>query len=333
MSKQIKLLDQLRIAIRTRHYSYRTEQAYVMWTKQYIRFHNIQHPQNLNETDVSQFLSHLAVHRRVAPNTQNQALNALVFLYRNVLDSPLQEIKHIKRAAGPQKLPIVLSQDEIGRLLQQLPYPHWLLAALMYGSGLRLMEALRLRVKDFDFQYRAIRVIQGKGRKDRVVTLPDTLIAQIKQQLVHAEMVHQKDLADGFGRTILPYALERKYPNAAISFQWQFVFPANKRSKHPQSNKISRHHIHEQTLQRAIKKAVIQANICKPASSHSLRHSFATHLLERGADIRTVQEQLGHADVRTTQIYTHVLQRGGRGVISPLNDIFTEHAMSNQNET
>jgi len=324
MSKPLKLLDQVKQAIRVRHYSYRTEQSYVMWVKQYIRFHNIQHPQNLDESDVSKFLTHLAINRRVAPSTQNQALNALVFLYRYVLESPLQEIKQVKRASGKQKLPVVLNQNEIRTLLKHLPHPHWLLAALMYGSGLRLMEVLRLRVKDFDFQYRAIRVMQGKGRKDRIVTLPDNLISHIKQQIEYSRMIHNKDIDDGFGKTILPYALDRKYPNAATSIEWQFVFPGKNRSKHPQSNQVSRYHIHEQTLQRAIKNALRKAGINKTASSHSLRHSFATHLLERGADIRTVQEQLGHSDIRTTQIYTHVLQRGAGAVISPLNGILDD---------
>lgn len=317
----MKLMDQLKQAIRVRHYSYRTGQAYSMWVRHYIHFHKLKHPKNLNETDVSAFLTHLAISRRVAPNTQNQALNALVFLYRHVLDQPLQEIKQVKRASGKQKLPVVLDQNEIRALLENLPHPHWIIAAVMYGSGLRLMEALRLRIKDIDFTYRAIRVVQGKGGKDRVVTLPDHLINHLKKQIEFARMLHDKDIQDGFGRTILPYALEKKYPNAAASFHWQLVFPARNRSQHPQSGRISRYHIHEQTLQRAIKKALVSAKISKPASSHSLRHSFATHLLERGADIRTVQEQLGHADVRTTQIYTHVLQRGAGAVISPLNDI------------
>lgn len=321
MPGQIKLMDQLKQAIRVRHYSYRTEQAYSMWVRNFIHFHQLQHPKTLSEKDVSTFLTHLAVNKRVAPNTQNQALNALVFLYRHVLEQPLEEIKQIKRASGKQKLPVVLDQNEIRRLLENLNHPHWLLAALMYGSGLRLMEALRLRVKDLDFTYRAIRVVQGKGGKDRVVTLPDNLINHLKKQVEYARLLHEKDLEDGFGKTILPYALERKYPNASGSFHWQLVFPARKRSQHPQSGRISRYHIHEQTLQRAIKNALRSAHIDKPASSHSLRHSFATHLLERGADIRTVQEQLGHSDVRTTQIYTHVLKRGAGAVVSPLNDI------------
>jgi integron integrase len=321
MSKPLKLMDQLRQAIRALHYSYRTEQAYSMWVRHYIHFHQLQHPKNLCESDVSAFLTHLAINRQVAPNTQNQALNALVFLYKHVLDQPLDEIKQVKRASGKQKLPVVLDQNEIRRLLENLNHPHWLLPALMYGSGLRLMEALRLRVKDLDFNYRAIRVMRGKGGKDRVVTLPDNLIDHLEKQIDYARLLHNKDLKDGYGHTILPYALERKYPNAAASFHWQLVFPARNRSKHPQSGKISRYHIHEQSLQRAIKNGLKKASIAKPASSHSLRHSFATHLLERGADIRTVQEQLGHSEVRTTQIYTHVLKRGAGGVVSPLNDI------------
>jgi len=204
MSKPLKLLDLARQAIKVRHYSYRTEQAYIMWIKQYIRFHNLQHPQNLDESDVAKFLTYLAIHRHVAPNTQNQALSALMFLYRPVLEQPLKEIKHIQQASGKQKLPIVLDQNEVRQLLANLAYPHWLLAGLMYGSGLRLMEALRLRVKDLDFKYRAIRVMQGKGRKDRVVTLPDNLIGHLKQQIEHVKMLHQKDIEDGFGRTILP---------------------------------------------------------------------------------------------------------------------------------
>lgn len=329
MSKPVKLLDQLRQTIRVRHYSYRTEQAYVMWVTQYIRFHNLQHPQNLDESDIAAFLTYLAVHRNVAPNTQNQALNALVFLYKHVLDSPLKDLPTIKRASGKQKLPVVLTQQEIKALLKNLPYPYWIIAAIMYGSGLRLMEAMRLRIKDLDFQYRVIHVVDGKGGKDRVVTFPDHLVEHLKQQIEHARLLHKKDLEDGFGKTILPYALERKYPNAAASFNWQLVFPANKRSEHPQTKQISRYHIHEQSVQRAVKRGIRAAGIEKPATSHSLRHSFATHLLERGADIRTVQEQLGHTDIRTTQIYTHVLQRGAGCVVSPLNDVFGMEPMDN----
>lgn len=224
MAKPVKLLDQLRHVIRVRHYSYRTEQAYVLWATHFIRFHNLQHPKNLDESDVASFLTYLAVHRRVSPSTQNQALNALVFLYKHVLESPLQEIPTVKRASGKQKLPVVLTQQEVKLLLKNLPYPYWIIAAIMYGSGLRLMEALRLRIKDLDFKYRVIRVVNGKGGKDRVVTFPDHLVDHIKQQIEHVRLLHDKDLADGFGKTILPYALERKYPNASATFHWQLLF-------------------------------------------------------------------------------------------------------------
>ncbi len=321
MSKPPKILDQLRHSIRARHYSYRTEQAYVMWVKQYILYHNCKHPNEMSESEVSAFLSHLAIARKVAPSTQNQALNALVFFYKNTIRKPLASIENIQHSKTPRKLPVVLTQQEISSLLKQLEYPHWLLAALMYGSGLRLMEALRLRVKDFDFNYRTISVYQGKGRQNRIVTLAEELIPPISAQIEHAKTLHSKDLEDGYGRAELPFALARKNPNAATNIQWQYVFPSYKRSSHPQTGAVGRHHVHEQSLQRAVKKAIVKAKIAKPASCHSLRHSFATHLLLRGADIRTVQEQLGHADIKTTQIYTHVLQRGGHAVISPLKDI------------
>jgi integron integrase len=242
-----------------------------------------------------------------------------VFLYKVVLDRPLGEIQGAIRAKKPQRLPVVLTADEVRGVLQQLSGTHWLVACLLYGSGLRLMEAIRLRVKDLDFDHRAILVRQGKGAKDRVVTLPDGLIDPLKQHLGHVRMLHDKDLADGFGAVYLPYALERKYPNAPREWHWQYLFPSGKRSMDPRASAERRHHIDETCIQKAIKVAVRKADIKKPASCHRLRHSFATHLLERGMDIRTVQEQLGHKDVRTTQIYTHVIQRGGNAVVSPLN--------------
>lgn len=232
----MKLMDQLKQAIRVRHYSYRTEQAYSMWVRHYIHFHKLQHPSKLDESHVAAFLTHLAINRRVAPNTQNQALNALVFLYKHVLTKPLEDIPHVKRANRKQKLPVVLEQNEVRRLLENLSHPHWLLAALMYGSGLRLMESLRLRVKDIDFTYRAIKVVNGKGGKDRIVTLPDNLITHLQKQIEYARLIHNKDLEDGFGQTILPYALARKYPNAAATFYWQLVFPARNRSGHYPKN-------------------------------------------------------------------------------------------------
>ena len=316
-----KLLDQLATAIRIRNYSYRTEQAYAMWVKQYIRFHNLKHPAEMAEAEVAAFLNHLTLEKNVAPNTQNQALNALNFLYTHVLGQPLESVHGIVRSKKSKKLPIVLDKDEIRQLFRELDPPYWLLTGLMYGSGLRLMEALRLRVKDIDFQYKAIVVRDGKGGKDRVVTLPEELIDPLKLQLEQTRFLHEKDLADGFGRVELPFALNRKWPNANVDFQWQYVTPSQVRSINPRTGDTGRHHVHEQSMQRQFKAAVKRAQIKKHATCHTLRHSFATHLLERGADIRTVQEQLGHSDIRTTQIYTHVLQRGGNAVLSPLSQI------------
>jgi integron integrase len=314
-------LEQVRNAIRVRHYSIRTEQAYVEWIRRFILYHGKRHPAELRESDVSGFLSYLAVNRNVAASTQNQALNALVFLYRNVLGRPLGNTIDGVRARKPKRLPVVLTQEEVRQLLRYLDGNHWLPACLLYGSGLRLMECLRLRVKDLDFGHRAILVRDGKGGKDRVVTLPDEIIQPLQRHLESVRNTHEKDLQDGFGKVYLPHALARKYPNAASEWGWQYVFPASKRSIDPRSGVERRHHLDESSLQKAVKAAVRKAGIHKPASCHSLRHSFATHLLERGMDIRTVQEQMGHKDVRTTQIYTHVLQRGGNAVVSPLGGV------------
>ncbi len=314
-------LEEVRAAVRLRHYSIRTEKTYLDWIVRYIRFHGKRHPRELGEAHVAEFLSHLAVRRRVTASTQNQALSALAFMYRFVLDRPLGEIPGIVRAKAPQRLPVVLTQEEVSRLLRNIDTPHWLPVCLMYGSGLRLMETARLRVKDVDFDHRAIVVRDGKGGKDRVVTLPDALLEPLARQIEGVRLVHGKDLADGFGEVALPYALAKKYPGAGRTEMWQYVFPARRRSLDPRSGVERRHHIDESALQRAVKHAVRKAGIEKPASCHTLRHSFATHLLERGMDIRTVQEQLGHKDVRTTQIYTHVLKRGGAGVLSPLGQV------------
>ncbi|HEX7081011.1 MAG TPA: integron integrase [Gammaproteobacteria bacterium] len=314
-------LDQVRAAIRVRHYSPRTEKSYIDWIVRYIRFHGMRHPRDLGEPEVAAFLSHLAIQREVTSSTQNQALSALVFLYRAVLERPLGGIPGIVRAKQPQRLPVVLTQQEVARLLRCLDTPYWLPACLMYGSGLRLMEAVRLRVKDVDFDHRAIVVRDGKGGKDRVVTLPDELIEALRRQIEGVKLVHGKDLADGFGEVALPRALAVKYPNAGRMLAWQYVFPARTRSVDPRSGVTRRHHIDASAVQRAVKHAIRKAGIEKPASCHTLRHSFATHLLERGMDIRTVQEQLGHEDVRTTQIYTHVLKRGGSAVLSPLGQV------------
>ncbi len=319
--EQSPFLNRVREVIRARHYSIRTEQSYTQWVKRFILFHGKRHPKELGENEVVAFLTHLAVKRQVSPSTQNQALNALVFLYRHVLDQPLGDIIGAVRAKRPERLPVILTRTEVRQLFANLDGPHWLPACLLYGSGLRLMECLRLRVKDLDFDHRAITVRCGKGGKDRVVTLPDPCIKPLKQQLAQVCKLHNKDLQDGFGAVWLPHALARKYPRAATELGWQYVFPATKRSVDPRSGVTRRHHLDDSCLQRAIKLAVRKAGITKPASCHTLRHCFATHLLERGMDIRTVQEQLGHKDIRTTQIYTHVLQRGGNAVVSPLADV------------
>jgi len=318
---QSPFLNRVRQVIRTRQYSIRTEQSYTQWVKRFILFHDKRHPKDMGETEVAAFMTHLAVNRHVAPATQNQALNALVFLYRHVLDRPLGDILGAVRAKRPERLPVILTRTEVRQIFAHLDGPHWLPACLLYGSGLRLMECLRLRVKDLDFDHRAITVRGGKGGKDRVVTLPDPCIEPLKQQLALVRRLHNKDLQDGYGAVWLPHALARKYPRAASEFGWQYLFPASKRSVDPRSGATRRHHLDESCLQRAVKLAVRKAGITKPASCHTLRHCFATHLLERGMDIRTVQEQLGHKDIRTTQIYTHVLQRGGNAVVSPLADV------------
>ena len=319
MNTSSPFLNEVIAAIRVRHYSIRTEKTYVGWIRRFILFHGKRHPAGMGATEVGEFLTHLAVAGNVAASTQNQALNALVFLYKAVLDRPLGDLHGVIRAKKPQRLPVVLSREEISGLLRHLEGSHWLAACLMYGSGLRLMECVRLRVMDIDFDHQAITVRGGKGAKDRVVTLAGSLTDTLKRHLSSVRNIHAKDLADGYGEVWLPHALARKYPNAAREWGWQYVFPASRRSTDPRSGIIRRHHLDESSLQRAVKIAVRKAGIRKPASCHTLRHSFATHLLERGMDIRTVQEQLGHKDLRTTQLYTHLLRRGGNAVVSPLD--------------
>jgi integron integrase len=296
----------------------RTEKSYVAWIVRYIRFNGNRHPTEMAEAEVASFLSHLAVARDVAASTQNQALNALTFLYRAVLGRPLGHIGGVVRAKRPERLPTVLNTDEIAAFLRAIDIDYWLIACLMYGSGLRLMEAVRVRVKDLDFEHRAVIVRGGKGGKDRVVTLPDELIVPLRRQLQRSRLFHERDLAEGLGDVYLPNALARKYPGAGRQWHWQYVFPSRTRSVDPRGGIERRHHVAEAAVQKAVKLALRKAGIEKPASCHTLRHSFATHLLERGMDIRTVQEQLGHSDIRTTQIYTHVLKRGGAAVLSPL---------------
>jgi integron integrase len=316
------LLARVRAAIRVRHYSIRTESTYVDWIRRFILFHGKRHPSDMGEAQVSEFLSHLAVAGNVSASTQNQALNALVFLYKVVLERPLGEFTGVVRAKKPQRLPVVLTLEEVGRFLQHLKEPYWLIGCLQYGSGLRLLESVRLRVKDVDFEHRAILVRDGKGGKDRVVTLPDELLVPLERHLANRKTLFERDLAAGLGTVYLPYALARKYPNAATEWGWQYVFVSGEYSEDPRAGVRRRHHVNESNVQRAVRLAMRKAGITKPASCHTLRHSFATHLLERGADIRTVQEQLGHVDVRTTQIYTHVIKRGGLAVKSPISSVF-----------
>jgi integron integrase len=316
-----RLLEQVRQQIRLRNYSIRTETIYAEWVKRYIRFHKYRHPLEMGAAEVEAFLTHLAVVRNVAAATQNQALAALLFLYKEVLKVELPWLEGVVRAKKPLHLPVVLTRDEAARVLAEMSGVQALVANLLYGSGLRLLEALRLRVKDLEFSRGEILVRDGKGQKDRVTMLPRSLVAGLQQQLQAVRVLHEQDLAQGFGRANLPFALARKYPSAAADWGWQFVFPSASRSQDPRGTGIYRHHLHEKTIQRAVREAVRRARVIKPATPHTFRHSFATHLLEAGQDIRTVQELLGHADVKTTQIYTHVLNRGGLGVMSPLDRV------------
>ena len=313
------LLEHLREAIRLRHYSIRTEEVYLHWVKRYILFHKKRHPAEMGAAEISAFLTDLAVRGKVSASTQNQALNALNFFYNAVLGREMGELADVVRAKRPQRLPVVLSRTEITCLFHHLSGHYWLIASIMYGSGLRLLECLRLRVKDVEFSNHSIIVREGKGNKDRVTMLPSRLITPLKHHLEVVKRIHLQDLNEGFGRVYLPNALERMYPNANRAWGWQYVFPASHRSVDPRTGKQRRHHLHETAVQKAIRSAVRRAGIHKPATSHSLRHSFATHLLENGYDIRTVQDLLGHKDVSTTQIYTHVLNRGANAVTSPLD--------------
>jgi integron integrase len=314
-----RLLDQVRQAIRVRHYSLKTEKSYVYYIRDYILFHNKRHPKDMGADEIRNYLSYLAVNQNVASSTQNVALSALLFLYRDVLQIELPYVSDIKRAKTPERMPVVFTRSEVKAVLAQLDGIHYLIASLLYGSGVRLNEGLQLRVKDLDFEYHQITVRNGKGAKDRVTMMPKSLVAPLKLQLDKAKQLHQLDLSLGYGTVYLPYALERKYPNANREWRWQYVFPSWKRSVDPHSKVVRRHHLYERSMQRAVKQAIERAEITKHASCHTFRHSFATHLLEDGYDIRTVQELLGHKDVRTTMIYTHVLNRGGRGVHSPLD--------------
>ncbi|NJM74486.1 MAG: integron integrase [Acaryochloridaceae cyanobacterium RU_4_10] len=313
-----KILDRLRDVLRLKHYAYRTEQSYVDWVYRFIIFHNKRHPKDMGVPEIEAFLTHLAVQRKVAAPTQNQALSALIFLYRHVLHQEIGEI-HAVRAKQSRYLPTVLTHAEAIAVLNQLSGVHQIVAKLLYGSGLRLSEALRLRVKEIDFAQAQLVVRDGKGGNSRITMLPASIVDPLQDHLHHVRRQHQQDLAQGYGSVYLPYALERKYPNADRQWIWQYVFPSERISQDPRSSVVRRHHLDESGLQKAVKQAAFSAKIDKRVSCHTFRHSFATQLLQNHYDIRTVQELLGHKDVKTTMIYTHVLNKGGRGVLSPLD--------------
>jgi len=319
-SRPPKLLDQLRGRIRVKHYSIRTEQAYVQWVKRYLFFHGMRHPKEMGKPEVEAFLTALAVERNVAASTQGQALAALLFLYKEVLHIELPWLDEVTRAKRPSKLPTVLTREEVRGLVTQIDDPLLILIVqLLYGTGMRLLEGLRLRVKDVEFSRREIVIRDAKGEKDRVTMLPSSLADRLKAHIAVVKKQHDADIALGRGEVWLPAALAVKYPNAPKEWAWQYVFPAAGFSTDPRSGAVRRHHVDEKRVQRAVKLATAKAGIAKQVSPHALRHSFATHLLESGYDIRTVQELLGHSDVSTTMIYTHVLNKGGRGVTSPLD--------------
>ena len=320
-SNKPKLLDQVRNAIRTRHYSYRTEQAYVQWIKRFILFHNKRHPLEMAEPEINHFLTYLAVQKKVASSTQNQALCAILFLYKEILGTEIGKLTNLVWAKKPKRLPIVFSRDEVKNVLCQLSGAKWLMANLLYGAGLRHIECLRLRIKDIDFDYNEILVRAAKGDKDRRTLLPQRIKEKLHKQVVNVKKLHDSDLENGLGTVSLPNALEQKYPNAIFEFPWQYVFPARHFSKDPKTGRKQRHHVGEDVLPRALRGAIKKAVLTKRGTCHTLRHSFATHLLEDGYDIRTVQELLGHADVKTTMVYTHVLNRGGKGVKSPADTL------------
>ena len=316
-----KLLESLREALHVRHYSNRTEDTYCSWVKRFVHFHKLRHPKEMGELEINLFLTHLAVSEKVSASTQNQALSALLFLYRHVIGKEVGDLGHVIRARKPIHLPVVLTRDEVKALLAQLAGDKWLMASLMYGAGLRLMECLRLRVQDIDFASNEIMVRDGKGAKDRITMLPESLKQPLSDHLKNVKRIHDKDLADGWGRVLLPGALDRKYPNAPAEWRWQWVFPQENRWTNTKTGEEGRHHIDESLIQKAVKSAAFHAQLIKRATCHTFRHSFATHLLEAGYDIRTIQELMGHKDVSTTMIYTHVLNKGGHGVKSPVDGL------------
>ena len=321
VAKPARLLDQLRDRIRLKHYSIRTEQTYVDWVRRFIFFHGKRHPAEMGKPELEAFLTNLAVAGNVSASTQNQAKSALLFLYRHVLELDLPWLENVEQAKAPKRLPVVMTASEVRNVLDRMRGTYGLMGRLLYGTGMRLMECVRLRVKDVDFERCEIIVREGKGFKDRVTVLPQILIEPLKLQLEKVRALHQEDLTAGTSDVYLPYALARKYPKAGRDWAWQYIFPSAKLSTDPRSAAVRRHHLDEKGLQREMREAVLASKITKLATPHTLRHSFATHLLQSGYDIRTVQELLGHKDVSTTMIYTHVLNRGGRGVNSPLDNI------------
>jgi integron integrase len=316
-----RLLDQVRGRLRFKHYSLRTEQAYLDWIKRFIVHSGKRHPRDMGVEEVTAFLTHLAVAGRVAASTQNQAKSALLFLYKEVLEVELPWLTRVEPAKAPKRLPVVLTRAEVQAVLGRLEGTHRLIGNLLYGAGLRIMECLRLRVKDIDFSGNEILVRDGKGFKDRVTMLPASVSAPLQAHLARVQALQRRDIASGVGPVYLPYALDRKYPGAGRDWGWQYVFPSAQLARDPRSGALRRHHLQDQAFQRAMRQAVVDAGLAKPATPHTLRHSFATHLLESGYDIRTVQELLGHSDVSTTMIYTHVLNRGGRAVVSPIDQL------------
>lgn len=316
-----RLLDRVRLAVRARHYSRRTERAYVAWTRRYVLFHGKRHPSEMGGAEIQGFLNHLAVRAKVSASTQNQALCAIVFLYRHVLEQEVEWMDGLVRARKPKHLPVVLTPGEAASFLRQMTGVHHLMASLLYGSGLRLLECCRLRVKDLDLERRELTVRDGKGKKDRITLLPTALVEPLRRHLAAVKAMHDRDLAAGHGWVELPMAIEHKYPTAGREWAWQWVFPAARQYTAAETGQKRRHHLHESSLQRAVHDARLRSGISKRFSCHTLRHSFATALLEAGYDLRTIQELLGHSDVATTMIYTHVLNKGGRGVRSPLDGI------------
>lgn len=321
--KRSPFIESIRTELRTRHYSFRTEKTYLFWCRRFIVFHNKRHPLEMGNGEIERFLNYLAVHRNVSPATQNQALCALIFMYRYVVKRDIEGLDY-KFSKTPRNLPTVLSSTEVVKVLEKMQGTSWLIAALLYGGGFRINEVLRLRIKDIDFSSRSIFIFRGKGRKDRYTILPDRLVTPIQHQIEQVKQVHQKDLDEGFGFTSVPPALIRKYSTSLKDFAWQYVFPSSTRCTHPYDGYICRHHLHASSFRKRLRKAVLSSGINKRVTAHTFRHSFATSLLEQGTDIRTVQELLGHADLKTTEIYTHVLGNRRAGTRSPVDYVVKE---------